>query len=79
MFPHTLSSRPLVVCSDSIICLKFISLEKELKISCDNQSIMKISTEELVYIRRSNYNLSLVHPKGYNYFNILTSKLNWSR
>ncbi|MBZ2279384.1 NAD(+)/NADH kinase, partial [Buchnera aphidicola] len=36
MFPHTLSSRPLVVCSDSIICLKFISLEKELKISCDN-------------------------------------------
>lgn len=79
MFPHTLSSRPLVIDSDSIICLKFSNIEKNLKISCDSQIVLTIKKGECVFIRRSSYYLNLIHPKSYNYFKTLTSKLNWSK
>ncbi|AWH90584.1 NAD(+) kinase [Buchnera aphidicola (Melanaphis sacchari)] len=79
MFPHTLSSRPLVIHSDSVICLKFPDTENNLKISCDSQIVLSINKNEHVYIRRSNYNLNLIHPKSYNYFDTLNSKLNWSK
>ncbi|QCI23740.1 NAD(+) kinase [Buchnera aphidicola (Macrosiphoniella sanborni)] len=79
MFPHTLSARPLVIHNDSVICLKFSNIERNLKISCDNQNILTIKKNERVFIRRSGYYLNLIHPKSYNYFKILNSKLNWSK
>lgn len=79
MFPHTLSSRPLVIHSNSIICLKFSNKETNLKISCDNQIVLTIKKGECVFIRRSGYYLNLIHPTSYNYFETLTSKLNWSK
>ncbi|ANZ22415.1 NAD kinase [Buchnera aphidicola (Diuraphis noxia)] len=79
MFPHTLSARPLVIHSDSIICLKFSKVETNLKISCDSQIVLTIKKGECVFIRRSSFYLRLVHPKSYNYFQTLTSKLNWSK
>ncbi|WP_343154417.1 NAD(+) kinase [Buchnera aphidicola (Aphis aurantii)] len=79
MFPHTLSARPLVIRSDSMICLKFSNSEKDLKVSCDSQIVYPVNKNECVFIKRSNYYLNLVHPKSYNYFETLTSKLNWSK
>lgn len=79
MFPHTLSARPLVIRNDSIICLKFSNIESNLKISCDSQIVLPIKKGECVFIRRSSYYLNLIHPKSYNYFETLTSKLNWSK
>ncbi|QCI22064.1 NAD(+) kinase [Buchnera aphidicola] len=79
MFPHTLSARPLVIDSDSIICLKFSKVETNLKISCDSQIVLTIKKGECVFIRRSSFYLNLIHPKSYNYFHTLTSKLNWSK
>ncbi|QCI20335.1 NAD(+) kinase [Buchnera aphidicola (Brachycaudus cardui)] len=79
MFPHTLSSRPLVIDSNSTICLKFSKAETNLKISCDSQIVLTIERGECVFIRRSSYYLNLIHPKSYNYFKTLTSKLNWSK
>lgn len=79
MFPHTLSARPLVIHSNSTICLKFSNIETNLKITCDSQIILTIKKGECVFIRRSCYYLNLIHPKSYNYFKTLTSKLNWSK
>ncbi|QCI20922.1 NAD(+) kinase [Buchnera aphidicola (Hyperomyzus lactucae)] len=79
MFPHSLSARPLVIHSDSIICLKFSNIQDNLKISCDSQKVLKIEKNECVFIRKSCYYLNLIHPKSYNYFETLTSKLNWSK
>jgi len=79
MFPHTLSSRPLVISSDSIICLKFSNIKNKLKISCDSQIALSIEKGEYVFVRKSSYYLNLIHPKNYNYFKTLTSKLNWSK
>ncbi|MGP1956536.1 MAG: NAD(+) kinase [Arsenophonus sp. NC-PE1-MAG3] len=79
MFPHTLSSRPLVISSDSSIKLKFKQKNINYEISCDSQIILPIKDGDEVLIKRCNKKLNLIHPKNYNYFNILNSKLGWSK
>jgi len=80
MFPHTLSSRPLVINNNSTIGLKFPSISNiKLKISCDSQRVLSIYNRDIVYIRRSDDCLHLIHPKSYNYFDTLSEKLNWSK
>lgn len=79
MFPHTLSSRPLVISSNSSIRLKFLRNNIDYEVSCDSQIMLPIQDGEEVLIKRSNKNLNLVHPKDYNYFNTLSSKLGWSK
>ncbi|AFP85368.1 putative sugar kinase [secondary endosymbiont of Heteropsylla cubana] len=79
MFPHTLSSRPLVINGNSTIQLKFPKLLPDLKISCDSQITVPIVDNEEICIRRSNYYLNLIHPDDYNYFKVLNLKLGWSK
>lgn len=79
MFPHTLSARPLVIDSNSRIHLRFSHFSSELEISCDSQIVLPIQHGEEVMIQRSHHYLKLIHPKNYNYFNILSSKLGWSK
>ncbi|BDH44839.1 NAD kinase [Salmonella enterica subsp. enterica serovar Choleraesuis] len=79
MFPHTLSARPLVINSSSTIRLRFSHRRSDLEISCDSQIALPIQEGEDVLIRRCDYHLHLIHPKDYNYFNTLSSKLGWSK
>lgn len=79
MFPHTLSSRPLVISSDSQIRLKFSQTNIDYEVSCDNQLVLPIKEGDEVIIKRSRQKLNLVHPTDYNYFNTLSSKLGWSK
>ncbi|SUC30649.1 Probable inorganic polyphosphate/ATP-NAD kinase [Providencia rettgeri] len=79
MFPHTLSSRPLVISSDSSIRLKFLRTNIDYEVSCDSQIMLPIQDGEEVIVKRSNKNLNLVHPQDYNYFNTLSSKLGWAK
>lgn len=79
MFPHTLSSRPLVIHSDSSIRLKFSQIGSDLEISCDSQISLPIQEGEEILIRRSNFCLNLIHPNNYSYFNTLSLKLGWSK
>jgi len=80
MFPHTLSARPLVINNSSTICLKFPHLKNtKLRISCDSQRVLSIHNHDIIYIRRSDDCLNLIHPNSYNYFDTLSSKLNWSK
>ncbi|MFL1914475.1 NAD(+) kinase [Plesiomonas shigelloides] len=80
MFPHTLSARPLVIDSNSHIRLRFSQgTTSTLEISCDSQIALPIQQGDEVVIRKSPHRLRLIHPKDYNYFNILSSKLGWSK
>ncbi|WMY95598.1 MAG: NAD(+) kinase [Arsenophonus sp.] len=80
MFPHTLSSRPLVISSNSIIKLKFKKKNINYKMSCDSQIILPIKNDnDEVLIKKSKKRLHLIHPKNYDYFNVLSSKLGWSK
>ncbi|WP_457914695.1 NAD(+) kinase [Candidatus Hartigia pinicola] len=79
MFPHSLSSRPLVISSKSSIRMKFLRSNINYEVICDSQIMGPVQDGEEVIVRRSKKNLNLIHPKNYNYFNILSSKLGWSK
>ncbi len=79
MFPHTLSSRPLVIHSDSVIRLKFSRKSHDLAISCDSQITLPIREDEEVVIQRSNFYFNLIHSRDYSYFDTLSTKLGWSK
>lgn len=79
MFPHTLSSRPIVISSNSSIFIKinFSNKPEMIEISCDSQVNIPVKKHENIFINRSNNYLNLIHPINYDYYNTLTSKLGW--
>lgn len=79
MFPHTLSSRPLVVEGNCRIKL-LISPDNRgtQEISCDGQVSLPVSPGDEVHVFQSTCKLKLVHPKNYSYYHVLRNKLGWS-
>lgn len=78
MFPHTLSSRPIVVDANSVVRMK-VSKENSdnLQVSCDSHIVLTVLPGDEIRIRKNPSRLSLVHPRDYNYFNVLRTKLGW--
>jgi NAD+ kinase len=78
MFPHTLSSRPIVVDANSTVKMKVSPENRDnLQVSCDSHIVLTVLPGDEVVIRKNPNRLSLIHPKDYNYFNVLRTKLNW--
>lgn len=79
MFPHTLSSRPIVVDGNSEIKIH-ISDHNETypHVSCDGQTHIVAKPGDILYIRKKPHKLRLIHPLGHNYYEICRTKLGWS-
>ncbi len=78
MFPHTLSSRPIVVDANSEVSMRVSKVNTDsLQISCDSHIVLPVLPGDEIRVRKSADTLALVHPKGYNYFNVLRNKLDW--
>ncbi len=78
MFPHTLTSRPIVVDGNSEIKLVLANENyQNLQVSCDGHVILAVMPGDEVIIRKSEYTLRLIHPLDHDYFNVLRSKLSW--
>jgi NAD+ kinase len=78
MFPHTLTSRPIVVDGNSEIKLVLANENYEnLQVSCDGHVILAVMPGDEVIIRKSENTLRLIHPLDHDYFNVLRSKLSW--
>ena len=78
MFPHTLSSRPIVVDGNSEIKLKLANENYEnLQVSCDGHVILAVMPGDEVIIKKSEFTLRLIHQLDHNYFNVLRNKLSW--
>ncbi len=78
MFPHTLSSRPLVIDGDSKVSIRFADhYRTELEVGCDSQIILDIYPSDIVHIQKSPHKLRLLHLNNYNYYNVLSAKLGW--
>lgn len=79
MFPHTLSSRPIVVDAASEIRLHIGETNEAYPhVSCDGQTRVVSKPDDILYVRRKPQTLTLVHPYGYNYYEVCRSKLGWS-
>ncbi len=79
MFPHTLSSRPIVVDGNSEIKIQ-ISGNNETypHVSCDGQTHMVTKPGDLIYIRKKPHKLKLIHPVGHDFYEICRTKLGWN-
>ena len=78
MFPHTLSSRPIVVDANSTVSMRVSKVNSDsLQVSCDSHIVLPVLPGDEIRVRKGNNRLSMVHPKGYNYFNVLRKKLGW--
>jgi NAD+ kinase len=79
MFPHTLSSRPIVIDSASEIRIHIGETNQTYPhISCDGQTRAVAKPDDVLVIRRKPQRVQLVHPLGHNFFEVLRSKLGWS-
>ena len=79
MFPHTLTSRPIVIDGNSQIKLIIPSYTDEvIQISCDGQVSLEVLPGDEIIIQKSDNPLRLIHPAGYSYYEVLRSKLNWN-
>ena len=79
MYPHSLSSRPIVVDSGSIIKLVIGARENTApQISCDGSVVHTTSVGDTITIQRKQKELKLLHPVDYDYYATCRSKLLWS-
>ena len=77
--PHTLTNRPIVVGAESVIEVGFRpSRDFSAQVVCDSLPSPDLSLNDLISIRASEKSFRLLHPAGYDFFEILRMKLNWS-
>ncbi|MEN7344145.1 MAG: NAD(+)/NADH kinase [Pseudomonadota bacterium] len=76
--PHTLSDRPIVLPDHSLVEVQRTErYETRSEISVDGQFLESLEDGDVLTIRASQQRLKLIHPPGYDYFELLRSKLNW--
>lgn len=78
MFPHSLSTSPLLINSGSEIAVKLLNSKNNTKISFDSHNSTSLKKGESIKIRRSSSELILIHPKDHDFFSACRNKLGWS-
>ncbi|GAB6047046.1 NAD(+) kinase [Methyloparacoccus murrellii] len=77
--PHALTNRPIVIDSRSTVGISFRPGKLfGAQVVCDNISSPGLDIDDTVEIRREAKPFRLLHPLGYDFFEILRVKLNWS-
>lgn len=79
MFPHTLSSRPIVVGGNSEIQVRLLETNDfSPHMSCDGQGDTSLNPGDTIYIRKRPHVLKLLHPTQHDFYESCRSKLGWS-
>jgi len=77
MFPHSLSSSPLLINDKSKIEILVVNKNKA-TISLDSHNSLPLNKGEVVTIEKSKSILSLIHPRDHNFYSACRNKLGWS-
>ena len=79
MFPHSLTSRPLVVPGDGEIRIVIGNdTGGPAKVSFDSHQEFQIEPGKEIVIRKMAEPLTLVHPPGHSFYGVCRSKLDWA-
>jgi len=79
-FPHTLSSRPIVLDANQTIKLILsLNLRTDVSITCDGKTVATLKSGDTITIKKTRKNVKLIHPLDYNYYETLRNKLGWGR
>ncbi|KAF0815062.1 NAD kinase [Andreprevotia sp. IGB-42] len=76
--PQSLSNRPIVV-NDTCEVEFLLTRSADTRVYFDNQSDCELKEMDRVLIRRYRNTLRILHPVGYNYYDMLRAKLHWGQ
>ena len=78
--PHTLSDRPLVLKTSTAIEVQLEpGAATAAYAACDGVELGSMAEGETLRIKVAEETVTLLHPRDYNYHELLRSKLNWGR
>lgn len=77
MFPHTLTSRPLVVRGASEIAVTLGTVDRA-QVNCDSQVDFDLESGDVVRIRKYETPLRLLYTYGHSFYESCRSKLDWA-
>jgi NAD+ kinase len=78
--PHTLSDRPIVLSSRSVIQIELVERpETQAHITCDGAVIGDLMPGDRLEIQAAQERITLLRPAGHDYYRTLRSKLHWGR
>jgi len=78
MYPHTLSSRPIVIDGNSelkIVVARHLTIYPQ--VSCDGQNHFSCAPGDSIHARKKAQKLRLIHPLNHNYYEVCRTKLGW--
>jgi NAD+ kinase len=75
--PHALSNRPITISDSSVIDVT-VAVPHECRFHFDSVARFDAQPYDSIRIRRSDHVVTLLHPQGYSYFEMLREKLHWS-
>lgn len=79
MFPHALSSRPIVVDGNSDIRIDILPRNRiHPPVTCDGQTNMTARPGDSVLVQKKPHRLTLLHPVGHSFYASCRDKLRWS-
>ncbi len=77
MYPHTLTSRPLVVRGDSVVTVTLGDVDKA-QVSCDSQVSFALRSGDVVRMAKYGTPLRIVYTYGHSFYESCRSKLDWA-
>jgi len=75
--PHTLSNRPIVLSDAGEITVEVVA-GRDASANFDMQSLASLLHGDRITVRRSEFQMRFLHPKGWSYFDTLRKKLHWN-
>ena len=78
MYPHTLSSRPIVVDGNSELKI-VVSPDMQIypQVSCDGQNHFTCAPGDTLHVAKKSHKLRLIHPLDHNFYEVCRTKLGW--
>jgi NAD+ kinase len=78
MFPHTLSSRPIVIDASSHIRIEILNSNAiHPPVTCDGQVHLTAMPGDTVHINKRRHKLKLIHPVDHSFYASCRDKLGW--
>ncbi len=77
--PHTMSHRPMIIHGESEILIRLLNSDESANASFDGHAKESIALGDQLRVKQHENFVHLLHPKGYDYFEIIRSKLHWGR
>ena len=75
--PHTLTNRPLVVASSSVVELRVASRSVSFALTADGQVMVELENNDRIRMMRNPWPLRLLKVSGRSFFETLRTKLGW--